>query len=31
MQALKDIADFDAGGSGNFNAATTSPRRRTPS
>ena len=22
MQALKDIADFDAGGSGNFNAAT---------
>jgi flagellar hook-associated protein 3 FlgL len=23
MQALKDIADFDAGGSGNFNAATT--------
>ena len=23
MQALKDIADFDAGGSGNFNSATT--------
>ena len=23
MQALKDIADFDAGGTGNFNGATT--------
>ena len=29
MQALKDIAEFDAGGSGNFSGSTNLDRRRT--